>query len=79
MTTADIMLASASSSSGGFAQPGDVKSFRDHDDTRTVLWALLAAIVIHFVMAFLLAAFGGVFSPSLPTPEMPVELTLVDL
>jgi outer membrane biosynthesis protein TonB len=79
MTTADIMLASASPSSGGFAQPGDVESFRDHDDARTVFWALLAAIVIHFIMAFLLAAFGGVFSPSLPMQEKPVELTLVDL
>jgi outer membrane biosynthesis protein TonB len=79
MTTADIMLASASPSSGGFAQPGDVESFRDRDDARTVLWALLAAIVIHFVLAFLLAVFGGVFSPSLPMQEKPAELTLVDL
>jgi outer membrane biosynthesis protein TonB len=79
MTTADIMLASASSSSGGFAQPGNPESFRDRDDARTILWALLAAIVIHFILAFLLAAFGGVFSPSLPTPEKPAELTLVDL
>jgi outer membrane biosynthesis protein TonB len=79
MTTADIMLASASPSAGGFAQPGDVESFRDHDDTRTVLWALLAAILIHFVIAFLLAAFGGVFSPTVPFKEKPIELTLVDL
>jgi outer membrane biosynthesis protein TonB len=69
MTTADIML----------AQPGNPESFRDHDDARTVLWALLAAIAIHFVIAFLLAAFGGVFSPTVPFQEKPVELTLVDL
>ena len=79
MTTADIMLASASPSSGGFAQPGDIESFRDRDDARTVLWALLAAIVIHFILGFLLAVFGGVFSPSLPMQEKPAELTLVDL
>jgi hypothetical protein len=70
MTTADIM----------FAQPGNTESFRDHEyDTRTVLWALLAAVVIHFAVAFLLAAFSGVFSPGLPTPEKPAELTLMDL
>ena len=68
MTTADIM----------FAQPGHRTI--DHEyDARTVLWALLAAILIHFVIAFLLAAFGGVFSPALPMEEKPVELTFVDL
>src|SRR5438874_13346220 len=79
MTTADIMLASASPSSGGFAQPGNVESFRDRDDARTVLWALLAAILIHFVIAFLLAVFGGVFSRTVLFEEKPVELTFVDL
>lgn len=70
MTTADIM----------FAQPGNTESFRDHEyDTRTVLGALLAAVVIHFAVAFLLAAFSGVFSPGLPAPEKPAELTLMDL
>jgi outer membrane biosynthesis protein TonB len=70
MTTADIM----------FAQPGNTESFRDHEyDARTVLWALLAAVAIHLAAAFLLAAFSGVFSPSLPMPEKPAELTLVDL
>lgn len=70
MTTADIML----------AQPGNTESFRDHEyDARTVLWALLAAIAIHLAVAFLLAAFSGVFSPALPMPEKPAELTLVDL
>jgi outer membrane biosynthesis protein TonB len=70
MTTADIM----------FAQPGNPESFRDHEyDARTVLWALLAAIAIHLAVAFLLAAFGGVFSPTAPFEEKPAELTLVDL
>jgi hypothetical protein len=70
MTTADIM----------FAQPGNIEGFRDHEyDARTVLWALLAAVAIHLAAAFLLAAFGGVFSPTLPMPEKPAELTLVDL
>ena len=70
MTTADIM----------FARPGNHESFRDHEyDARTVLWALLAAIAIHLVVAFLLAAFSGVFSPTVPFEEKPAELTLVDL
>src|SRR5262249_18219824 len=70
MTTADIM----------FAQPGNMEGFRDHEyDARTVLWALLAAVAIHLAAAFLLAAFSGVFSPTLPMPEKPAELTLIDL
>src|SRR5206468_266052 len=70
MTTADIML----------AQPGNPESFRDHEyDARTISWALLAAILIHLVVAFLLAAFSGVFSPSVPFEEKPAELTFVDL
>src|SRR5437867_10581546 len=70
MTTADIML----------AQPGNPESFRDHEyDARTISWALLAAILIHLVVAFLLAAFSGVFSPTVPVEEKPAELTLVDL
>src|SRR6266704_1569788 len=70
MTTADIM----------FAEPGNPETLRDREyDARTVLWALLVAILIHFVAAFLLAAFGGFFSPSVPMPEQPAELTFVDL
>jgi hypothetical protein len=70
MTTADIM----------FAQPGNPESLRGHEyETRTVLLALLAAILIHLLVAFFLAAFGGVFSPTLPVEEKPVELTFVDL
>src|SRR6266566_3055866 len=70
MTTADIML----------AQSGNTESFRDHEyDARTILWALLAAIAIHLAVAFLLAAFSGVFSPTIPFEEKPAELTLMDL
>src|SRR5437016_9902329 len=70
MTTADIM----------FTQPGNPESLRDHEyETRTVLLALLVAILIHLVVAFFLAAFGGVFSPSAPVEDKPSELTLVDL
>src|SRR6266576_4745246 len=68
MTTADIM----------FDQPGNRTI--DHEyDARAVLWALLAAILIHLAIAFLLAVFGGVLSPALPIEEKPAQLTLVDL
>jgi hypothetical protein len=70
MTTADIM----------FAQPGNPENLRDHEyETRTVLFALLAAILIHLLVAFFLAAFGGVFSPTTPVEDKPSELTFVDL
>ena len=70
MTTADIT----------FAEPSNPETLRDREyDARTVLWALLVAILIHFAAAFLLAAFSGFFSPSVPMPEQPAELTLVDL
>jgi outer membrane biosynthesis protein TonB len=70
MTTADIM----------FAQPGNPESLRDHEyETRTVLLAVLAAILIHLLVALLLTAFGGVFSPPAPIEDKPVELTFVDL
>ena len=68
MTTAEIM----------FAQPGDGTIDREHD-ARKVLWALLAALFIHLVVAYSLAVFGGVFSPALPVEEEPVQLTFVDL
>jgi outer membrane biosynthesis protein TonB len=69
MTTADIAL----------AQHGNPDKLRDYEqDARAVFWALLVAILIHLVVAVLLAAFSGVFSPSLPAPEKPVELTLMD-
>ncbi len=70
MTTADIM----------FAQPGNPEDVRDHEhEARTVLLALLAAILIHLLVAFFLAAFGGVFSPTTPVEDKPAELTFMDL
>jgi outer membrane biosynthesis protein TonB len=70
MTTADI----------AFAQPATPDRLRDHEqDVRMIFWALLVAILIHLLVAFLLAAFSGFFSPALPAPEKPVELTLMDL
>src|SRR2546430_6194182 len=70
MTTADIV----------FAEHGNPETLRDREyDARTVLWALLVAILIHFAAAFLLAAFSGVFSPAVPFEEKPAELTFVDL
>ena len=70
MTTADTV----------FAQPGNPVGLRDYEqNSRTVFWALLVAILIHLVVAFLLAAFSGFFSPSLPAPEKPVELRFMDL
>ncbi len=70
MTTADI----------AFTQPANSDRLRDYEqDARTVFWALLVAILIHLFVAFLLAAFSGFFSPALPAPEKPVELTFMDL
>jgi outer membrane biosynthesis protein TonB len=68
MTTAEIM----------FAQPGHGTVDR-RNEARKVLWAFLAAIFIHLVVAYFLAAWGGIFSPALPVSEKPVELTIVDL
>ena len=68
MTTAEIM----------FAQPGDGTIDRK-EEARKVLWALLAALFIHLVVAFSLAVLGGTFSPAFPVEEKPVELTLVNL
>ena len=68
MMTAEIM----------FAQPGNRTIDHEHN-ARKILWALLAAILIHLLFAYLLAVLGGVFTPALPIEEKPVELTFVDL
>ena len=68
MTTAEIM----------FAQPGDAAIDRKQE-ARKVLWALLAALFVHLLVAFTVAGLGGVFSPALPVEEKPVELTIIDL
>jgi outer membrane biosynthesis protein TonB len=61
-----------------FPQPGDALLDRKQE-FRKIFWALLAALLIHLVVAFTLAAFGGVFSQELPVEDKPVELTIVDL
>src|SRR5260370_39091448 len=68
MTTAEIM----------FAQPGD-RTIDRKEEARKVLWALLAALFIHLVVAYSLAVLGGTFSPAFPVEEKPAELTPVDL
>jgi len=68
MTTAETM----------FAQPGAGMMDRKQE-ARKILWAFLAALFIHLVVAYSLATWGGIFSPSLPVSEKPVELTIVDL
>ena len=60
-----------------FAQPGGRTIDHEHN-ARTILWALLAAIFIHLLLAYLLAVLGGVFTPPLPMEEKPVELTFID-
>src|SRR5437016_13440764 len=68
MTTAETM----------FAQPGDGIMDRKQE-ARKVLWAFLAALFVHLVVAYSLATWGGIFSAALPVSEKPVELTIVDL
>src|SRR5437763_16416046 len=70
MTTADIV----------FAKPGNPDRLRDHEqNTRMILWALLAAIVIQLLVSFFLAAFSAFSSPALPETQKPLELTFMDL
>ena len=68
MMTAEIM----------FAQPGSRTI--DHEyNARTILWAVLAALFIHLLLAYLLAVLGGIFAPAVPIKEKPMELTFTDL
>jgi outer membrane biosynthesis protein TonB len=48
-------------------------------ETRKVLWAFLAALFLHLLVAYSLAVWSGVFAPSAPAEEKPIELTFVDL
>jgi len=50
-------------------------------EARKILWALLAALVIHLLIGYTLAVFGGLlYTPfSVTEQEKPVELTFVDL
>src|ERR1700756_2135276 len=50
-------------------------------EARKILWALLAALVIHLIIGYSLAVFGGLlYAPfSVSEEEKPVELTFVNL
>jgi TonB family protein len=49
-------------------------------EARKVLWALLAALVIHLLIGYSLAVYGGLlYSPFSVVEDKPVELTFVDL
>ena len=48
-------------------------------EARKVLWAFLAALFLHLAVAYLLAAWSGIFAPAIPVKEKPMELTFVDL
>jgi outer membrane biosynthesis protein TonB len=48
-------------------------------ESRKVLWAILASIFIHLVVAFSLATFGNRFSSIPQVEDKPVELTLIDV
>jgi outer membrane biosynthesis protein TonB len=47
-------------------------------ERRNLVLAILIALVLHLVVGFSLAAYGGAFTPALPLDEKPVELTIVD-
>jgi outer membrane biosynthesis protein TonB len=68
MTTAEMM----------FAEPGDTLLDRKYE-FRKVFCAFLAALLIHLLVAFGLAALGGAFSSAPVIEDKPAELTLVDL
>jgi outer membrane biosynthesis protein TonB len=48
-------------------------------EARKIFWALLAALFLHLVIAFSIAAFGGMFGSTFSVEEKPIELTFVDL
>jgi len=48
-------------------------------EARKILWALLAALLLHLVIGYLLAASSGLFSPAIAVEDKPVELTFVNL
>ena len=48
-------------------------------EPRKILWALLAALLIHFVVAYSIAISGGLFATHAIEEDKPMELTFVDL
>ena len=55
------------------------KAAEGREERRKILLAFLAALFLHLVVAYSLAAWGGLLSPTVPAQEKPIELTLVDL
>jgi outer membrane biosynthesis protein TonB len=51
----------------------------ERKNARKVLLAFLAALLVHLVIGYCLAAWNGVFTPPVPVEEKPIELTFVDL
>ena len=49
-----------------------------NSEARKILWALLAALFIHLLIAFSLAAFGGKLTSSAELENKPPELTIVE-
>ena len=47
-------------------------------EPRKILWALLAALLIHFVVAYSIAVSGGLFATQPIEEDKPMELTFVD-
>ena len=50
-----------------------------NSEARKILWALLAALFIHLLIAFSLAAFGGKLTSSAELENKPPELTIVNV
>ena len=50
----------------------------ERKNARKVLLAFLGALVLHLVVGYSLAAWNGVFTPTAPVEEKPIELTFVD-
>jgi outer membrane biosynthesis protein TonB len=48
-------------------------------ERRSLAIAILISLFLHFAVGYALAAFGGVFAPTLPPDETPPELTIVDV
>jgi outer membrane biosynthesis protein TonB len=52
---------------------------QDKKQGRKLGFAILVSVIFHLAIGFSLAAFGNVFTPTLPVEEEPAELTLMDL
>jgi outer membrane biosynthesis protein TonB len=50
-----------------------------NSESRKILWALLAAVLIHLLIAFSLATFGGRLMTSAEPEDKPPELTIVNV